>query len=109
DSLGRKVYGGIHSPGIEPSALTVGATNSFQTDKRSDDGVASYSSKGPTRSYWIDNVGAKHYDNIRKPEIVAPGNKIISAQADKNFLVSTYPYLSVPLSSDMNNKAMSMS
>ncbi|HEX8853510.1 MAG TPA: S8 family serine peptidase, partial [Pyrinomonadaceae bacterium] len=29
---GQKVYGRIHSPGIEPSAITVGATNTFNTD-----------------------------------------------------------------------------
>ena len=109
DAMGRKVYGSIHSPGNEPSALTVGASNSFQTDKRSDDGVASYSSRGPTRSYWVDGFGNKNFDNIRKPELVAPGNKIVSAQADKNYLVTMYPYLAMPLSSDMNNKAMSMS
>src|SRR4029078_1151891 len=43
DSDGNKIYGRIHSPGNEPSAITVGATNTFGTDDRSDDSVASYS------------------------------------------------------------------
>src|SRR6185436_20843784 len=34
DEDGRKVYGGIHSPGNEPSAITVGASNSFGSDVR---------------------------------------------------------------------------
>src|SRR3712207_3775661 len=32
---GQKLYGLIHSPGIEPSAVTVGATNTYDTDSRS--------------------------------------------------------------------------
>ena len=37
NASGNKVYGTIHSPGIEPSALTVGAANTLGTDSRSDD------------------------------------------------------------------------
>jgi serine protease AprX len=37
NALGQKVYGQIHSPGNEPSAITVGATNTFGTDSRADD------------------------------------------------------------------------
>src|ERR1044072_1896713 len=44
DSSTRKLYGQIHSPGDEPSALTVGAANTFGTNARGDDGVATYSS-----------------------------------------------------------------
>ncbi|HYE76297.1 MAG TPA: S8 family serine peptidase, partial [Blastocatellia bacterium] len=40
---GQKLYGLIHSPGNEPSAITVGATNTFGTDSRNDDVIASYS------------------------------------------------------------------
>ena len=36
---GQKIYGQIHSPGIEPAAITVGATNTFGTDNRSDDQI----------------------------------------------------------------------
>src|SRR6185436_6719707 len=84
DSTGNKLYGHIHSPGIEPSVITVGASNTFGTDERSDDEVATYSSRGPTRSYRTDSMGFKHYDNIIKPELVAPGNKIVSAMSDGN-------------------------
>ncbi|HYE73347.1 MAG TPA: S8 family serine peptidase, partial [Blastocatellia bacterium] len=51
---GTKIYGLIHSPGIEPSSITVGAANTFGTDSRNDDGVTTYSSRGPTRSFWTD-------------------------------------------------------
>ncbi len=44
-----KVYGQIHSPGIDPSVITVGASNTFGADARNDDGVATYSSRGPNR------------------------------------------------------------
>src|SRR5207249_7311080 len=43
NAAGQKVYGQVHSPGIEPSAITVGASNTFGTDSRNDDGVATYS------------------------------------------------------------------
>ncbi|HEX8922807.1 MAG TPA: S8 family serine peptidase, partial [Pyrinomonadaceae bacterium] len=78
---GQKIYGQVHSPGNEPSVITVGATNTYGTDQRSDDVIASFSSRGPTRSYWTDEVGMKHYDNLIKPDLVAPGNKIIAAEA----------------------------
>ena len=50
DNSHAKLYGRIHSPGNEPSAITVGASNSFGTNRRSDDIVTTYSSRGPTRS-----------------------------------------------------------
>ncbi|HVG29961.1 MAG TPA: S8 family serine peptidase, partial [Pyrinomonadaceae bacterium] len=71
NGAGQKVYGQIHAPANEPSALTVGASNTFGTDSRADDGVASYSSRGPTRSSWADAAGARHYDNLVKPDLVA--------------------------------------
>src|SRR4030095_16027425 len=47
DQNGGKIYGRIHSPGNEPSAITVGASNTFGTDALGDDTVATYSSRGP--------------------------------------------------------------
>src|SRR5947209_3120352 len=81
DANGRKIYGQIHSPGDEPSALTVGASNTFGTDTRADDTVATYSSRGPTRGYWTDLLGVRHYDNLVKPDLVAPRNKLVSAES----------------------------
>jgi serine protease AprX len=100
DSLGHKVYGGIDSPGIEPSVITVGATNSFGTDSRADDTIATYSSRGPTRGYSTDASGIKHYDNLIKPDLVAPGNKLIGAVSPSSVgkltsLVTLFPSLKV--------------
>jgi serine protease AprX len=81
DASGQKIYGAIHCPGNEPSAITVGASNSFGTDPRNEDSVTSYSSRGPTRSFSVDSYGLTHYDNLIKPDLVAPGNKIIAAVA----------------------------
>lgn len=83
DAFGNKLFGSIGSPGIEPSVITVGASNTFGTNYRSDDAVATYSSRGPTRGYITLSNGARKYDNLIKPDLVAPGNKIIGA-------VSTY-------------------
>src|SRR5205814_1019347 len=91
DALHPELYGRIHSPGNEPSAITVGATNTFGTDARSDDAVTTYSSRGPTRSFWTDASGVKHHDNLIKPDLVAPGNKIVSAEAANCQLIKSYP------------------
>ncbi len=96
NSAGQKLYGQIHAPGNEPSVITVGASNTLGTDARNDDIIATFSSRGPTRSYWTDASGVKHYDNLIKPDIVAPGNKLISAQGKNNLLVTTNKNLDVP-------------
>ena len=79
---GHMVLGSITSPGNAPLALTVGALNTFATVKRSDDAVTSYSSRGPTR-----------FDLIVKPDVAAPGNKIVSLQANGSYLSTLYPSL----------------
>ncbi|HEX8491431.1 MAG TPA: S8 family serine peptidase [Pyrinomonadaceae bacterium] len=107
DAAGQKLYGGIHSPGIEPSAITVGAVNTYGTDVRTDDTVATYSSRGPTRSYQTDASGIRQYDHLVKPELVAPGNKVVAAQGANNYLYSQYPQLNSYTSA--NAKVMYMS
>ncbi len=116
DRLGNKLYGGIHSPGIDPSVLTVGAANTFNTDRRSDDRVATYSSRGPTRGYYADATGVNHYDNLLKPDLVAPGNRIVSASSrnpdgedELNNLVSTNPTLAVNTASKPEDRTMLLS
>ena len=69
-ATGQTVLGSIASPGNSPFALTVGALNTWQTPGRSDDSVTTYSSRGPTR-----------YELAVKPDVVAPGNKIVSLEA----------------------------
>ena len=69
------------------------ASNSLGTDSRTDDTMATYSSHGPTRSFYTDSSGNKHYDHVIKPDIVAPGNKIAAASAPGNLLVTLMPTL----------------
>jgi serine protease AprX len=109
DANGQKVYGRIHSPGVEPSVITVGATNTFGTNTRSDDGVATYSSRGPTRGYRTNAFGAKHYDNIVKPELVAPGNKLVSVESPNNLLVNQHPELDAGVSGAGSKRMMRLS
>jgi len=79
-SAGAPVLGGITSPGNSPAALTVGAIDTKGTLDTSDDEVAPYSSKGPAR-----------YEIVVKPDVVAPGTKIVSLEAQNSYLSTTYP------------------
>lgn len=67
NSLGTHGYGTIAVPANDPYVITVGATNMKNTFSRADDVVTSYSSKGPTL-----------IDHVVKPDLVAPGNRIVS-------------------------------
>src|SRR5260370_19796453 len=81
DSLGTKGYGTIASPGNDPYVITVGATNTKGTASIADDSIATYSSKGPTL-----------IDRIVKPDLVAPGNGVISILASPTCTIAvSYP------------------
>ena len=109
DSLGNKVYGQIHSPGAEPSALTVGAANTFGTDWRSDDGVTTYSSRGPTRGSYTDAAGVRRHDNLLKPDLTAPGNRIVGAASAGGRLLAEHPELNVDASQPSSRRMMYLS
>ncbi|MEI6669096.1 MAG: S8 family peptidase, partial [Acidobacteriota bacterium] len=81
---GTPGYAGIVSPANAPSALTVGATDTADTVSRLDDDVASFSSRGPT---W--------YDGYAKPDVVAPGNRLVAAAAQGSTIVGKNPGLRV--------------
>jgi serine protease AprX len=72
-------YASVTCPGNDPYVITVGAMK--QTDSnRADDQIASYSGRGPSM-----------YDFVVKPDIVAPGNKIISTEdCNASYLVSSF-------------------
>ena len=82
DADGNEVLGGITVPGNSPFAITVGALNTKGTAFRSDDVVATYSSRGPTR-----------FDHLIKPDLVAPGNKIVGLLAPGSTLAREHPEL----------------
>ncbi len=77
---GSNGYGTVAAPGNDPLVLTVGAMKSMGSYSRTDDQIASYSSKGPTT-----------YDHVVKPDIVAPGNLVVSLDAHASTLDSEYP------------------
>lgn len=60
----------IGVPANDPAVITVGATMTQNTATRVDDKIASYSSKGPTA-----------IDHLVKPDLVAPGNRLVSLRA----------------------------
>ncbi len=73
---GEAGYAGITSPGNAPSAITVGALDTHETVDRSDDTVAPYSSRGPA---W--------YSGLAKPDLVAPGHRLVAVGAYSGSLV----------------------
>src|SRR3954464_10017787 len=62
NAQGQPQYGGITAPGNAPWVLTVGASSHNGTIDRSDDSMASFSSRGPS-----------YIDYAAKPDVVAPG------------------------------------
>ena len=79
-TMGVNGYGTIASPGNDPYVITVGATKTNGTPYRFDDTVASYSSKGPTA-----------FDHFVKPDLVAPGNNVVSLMAPNSVLAAQFP------------------
>jgi serine protease AprX len=77
---GQVGYAGITSPGNAPSAISVGAVDTKNTITRTDDEVAPFSSRGPT---W--------YDAYAKPDLVAPGRRVVSFMAKNSYLYKSYP------------------
>ena len=71
-------YGTITSPGNDPFVLTVGAMNDKKSLGRSDDVMTTFSSKGPTL-----------FDHVVKPDLVAPGNSIISLMSSTSSNLAT--------------------
>jgi serine protease AprX len=77
---GKYGHGTISSPCNSPKVITVGAVNHRTTLEVGDDIVSLYSSRGPTR-----------VDLVAKPDLLAPGNKIVSALSPGSYLDVAYP------------------
>ncbi|WP_238654703.1 S8 family peptidase [Paenibacillus piscarius] len=69
----------VESPGISPSAITVGAVNDRRTLTQKDDRITVYSSRGPAPGGLV------------KPDLVAPGDRVISLRAPGSQLVRELP------------------
>jgi serine protease AprX len=67
NSMGTSGYATITAPGNDPYVITVGAMKTEGSPDRSNSLITSYSSKGPTL-----------IDHVVKPDIVAPGNRVVS-------------------------------
>ncbi|HEY4677262.1 MAG TPA: S8 family peptidase [Candidatus Angelobacter sp.] len=80
-------YGTVTSPGNDPYVLTVGSMKPMETPERTDDLIASYSSKGPTM-----------LDHIAKPDVVAPGNLLVSTETSNTVLYNTETSNQIPYS-----------
>jgi serine protease AprX len=90
--------GGVTSPANGPRIIAVGAVDDKGTRARSDDGVASYSSRGPTR-----------FDLVVKPDLVATGHRVASLSAPGSFLFRNYPELHVPAGDESSPSYMILS
>jgi serine protease AprX len=90
-------FGSIQSPGNDPYVITVGAMKTID-GVRADDRITTYSSRGPTR-----------LDLVVKPDIVAPGNLVISTEAPGAALAVNYPTNEIPLSSYMKTTCTALS
>ncbi len=70
-------YGTVTAPGNDPYVITVGAMKTMATPGRTDDRMATYSSKGPSL-----------YDQIAKPDLVAPGNQVVATTVPGRYIYS---------------------
>ena len=85
NGAGTSGYATIGAPGNDPYVITVGATNTHGTGLQTSQTMTSYSSKGPTS-----------FDHIVKPDLVAPGNRVVSHMAgSNNTLITAHPGLAV--------------
>ena len=83
-SMGTHGFATIGAPGNDPAVITVGAARTMGTATRVDDAIASYSSKGPTL-----------VDHLVKPDLVAPGNRLVSLRAAGSTLDRNYSQFEV--------------
>jgi len=74
----------ITTPATDPFVITAGADDSNGTPGLKDDSIAEWSSRGPTA-----------FDGIAKPDLVAPGRRIVGLRAAGSTLDTLYPDLQV--------------
>jgi serine protease AprX len=70
----------ITTPGYDPYVITVGALDDNGTPALSDDLLPAWSSRGPTA-----------VDGLAKPDLVAPGRKMVSLRSPGSTLDQLYP------------------
>jgi serine protease AprX len=72
--------GTITTPGTDPYVITVGALDDNGTPLRIDDLMATFSSRGRTP-----------FENLAKPDLVAPGRRMVSLRAPGSELDALFP------------------
>lgn len=87
-------FGSVASPGNSPYVITVGAMKANDAD-RAHDLAATYSSRGPAK-----------FDYVLKPDLMAPGNGVVSLRKPLSFLELTSPNNTVVPSSYMNRPGL---
>ena len=70
--------GSISKPGDDPFVITVGAVDDRETPATSDDRVPNFSGRGPTAT-----------DRLPKPDITAPGSRLVSLRAPGSHVEAT--------------------
>ena len=78
--------GSVLSPGNDPYVITVGGTDTQQTAVVDDDAMLPYSSVGPTL-----------FDEIAKPDVVAPGRRLISLREKASYVDREFPENLIPV------------
>lgn len=73
-------YQTITSPATDPFVITVGALDDNGTATLADDLMATFSARGRTK-----------FDNLSKPDLVAPGRKMVSLLSPGSTIPSLYP------------------
>jgi serine protease AprX len=76
-SAGNTGSGALYPPANDPFVITVGATDDKGTASLSDDTVATFSAYGTTQ------------DGFSKPDLVAPGQNIVSLYGNRNGVIPT--------------------
>ncbi|NMO94369.1 S8 family peptidase [Paenibacillus lemnae] len=72
--------GSVESPGISPSVITVGAVDDRRTVTQADDVITVFSGRGPAKGGGV------------KPDLLAPGETIISLRSPGSLLDRELPY-----------------
>jgi serine protease AprX len=70
----------ITTPGNDPFVISVGAIDDGQTAATADDTIASFSSRGRTS-----------LDGLNKPDVVAPGRRMVSLRSPGSAIDALYP------------------
>ena len=79
-NAGADGHGTITSPGNSPRIITVGSLTDWNTLDATDDATSTFSSRGPTLG-----------DRYAKPDLIAPGNRVVSLRVDGSKLDADFP------------------